>query len=133
MSIGNLDIFCGSVCGDHLTDAITAHLGHGAFDSPVALDALVRLDFPLDRNDQIGTNVADIGEVECGVLIFHTFSIGNLHKKNEKNRAATETFIYKKGLTAVELVFMRFRDIFIHSPPPAHAASIYAGLHCKTD
>lgn len=88
MSRDNLDIFCGSVCRDHLTDAVTTGLGEVTINSPVGFDVLVSFDFALNCNRQIGTDVADIGEVECGVLIFHTSSISRLRRKNEKNRMA---------------------------------------------
>jgi len=71
MSIVDFDIFCRPVCRDHFTDAVAAHLCHAASDSPVAFGFLVCFNLSLNGKDQIGANVADIGEVQCGVLIFH--------------------------------------------------------------
>ena len=76
MSILDLDIFCGSVCRDHVADAIAAQLGHATLNAPVGFGLLVSLHFVLNSNRQIGANVANIVEVECGVFIFHDSSIG---------------------------------------------------------
>ena len=95
MSIGDLDIFCGSVCRDHVTDAVAAHLGHATLNAPVAFRVLVCLNLTLYRKDQVGSDVADIGEVEgLGFLIFHAVSVSWAHKKIEKKMRLGETFFY---------------------------------------
>ena len=75
VSRDNLDIFCGSVCRDHVADAVATHLGHCTLNAPVAFRFLVRLHPVLDCNRKIGPDIADIGEVQCGVLIFHAVSV----------------------------------------------------------
>jgi len=54
-----------------------------------------------DLTDQIAL-LDDFARVECPVvvyvfLIFHTISIGTIHKKNEKNRSAIENLFYEKA------------------------------------
>jgi hypothetical protein len=119
MSIGDLDIFCGSVCRDHVTDAVAAHLCHAASNAPVAFGFLMCFHLALDRKDQIGADVADIGEVEgLGFLIFHAVSIPWTHKKIEKKMWLGETFFCENVLTAVEPVLVRVYGYLRLEPTP---------------
>ena len=99
MSMGNLDIFCGSVCRDHVADAIVLHPDHAARDAPVFNCLTTASDFIRYRNGEIGADVADIGEVEWCFLIFHAVSVSWADKKIEKKMRLGETFFWRKGLT----------------------------------
>jgi hypothetical protein len=64
LSILDLDCFCGSVGLDHLADILAATFGYHARHSPILADSFVIADLFSDRDDKVGTDVADIGEVE---------------------------------------------------------------------
>lgn len=95
--MGDLDIFCGSVCRDHVTDAVAAHLCHAASNAPVAFCLLVTANLVLDGDCQIDTDVADVGEVEGCFLIFHAVSILWADKKNEKKMRLGKTFFCERA------------------------------------